>query len=77
MAGKPIWSRLLGFCFLEKGTLAFTFGGTMDKYYFLTHYEIDCLERTLDELIQMYPLVPIAQIESDMIQIQEMLMEEE
>ena len=49
----------------------------MDKYYFLTRYEIDCLERTLDELIQLYPLVPIAQIESDMIEIQVVLLEKE
>jgi len=43
----------------------------MDKYYFLTHYEIDCLERTLEELIQIYPLVPIAQIQADMDEIRE------
>lgn len=43
----------------------------MDKYYFLTRYEIDCLERTLEELIRLYPHVPIAQLESDMVEIQE------
>lgn len=43
----------------------------MDKYYFLTRYEIDCLERTLEELIQFYPLVPVAQIEADMAEIRE------
>lgn len=43
----------------------------MDKYYFLTRYEIDCLERTLEELIQLYPLAPITQIEGDMVEIHE------
>ncbi|HEY8271127.1 MAG TPA: hypothetical protein VIG33_09595 [Pseudobdellovibrionaceae bacterium] len=43
----------------------------MDKYCFLTRYEIECLERTLEEMIQLFPLVPIAQIESDMVEIQE------
>lgn len=41
----------------------------MDRYYFLSRYEIDCLERTIEELTLMYPLVPIAQIESDMVEI--------
>ncbi len=43
----------------------------MSKYYFLSRYEIDCLERTLEELIQFYPLVPVAQIEADMTEIRE------
>lgn len=43
----------------------------MDKYYFLSRYEIDCLERSLEELTQMYPLVPIAQIKADMVEIHE------
>ncbi len=45
----------------------------MDKYYFLTLYEIDCLERTLEELIQMYPLVAIEQIEADMTEIRNVI----
>ncbi len=43
----------------------------MDRHYFLSQYEIDCLERTLEELIQLYPLVPIAEIQTDMAEIQE------
>ncbi len=43
----------------------------MDKYYFLTHYEIDCLERTFEELIRLYPLIPVQQIEADMAEIRE------
>lgn len=46
--------------------MVFTYGGMRDKYYFLTRYEIDCLERTLKELVELYPLVPIVQIEADM-----------
>lgn len=38
----------------------------MDRNYFLTRYEIDCLDRTFEELILMYPLVPPAQIQADM-----------
>jgi hypothetical protein len=43
----------------------------MDKYYFLSKYEIDCLERSLEELIQVYPLIPVAQIKTDMAEIHE------
>lgn len=45
----------------------------MGKYYFLSRYEIDCLERTLDELIQLYPLVPIAEIEADMVEVRHVI----
>ena len=41
----------------------------MDKYYFLSRYEIDCLERSLEELIRLYPYVPIVQIETDITEI--------
>lgn len=47
----------------------------MDKYYFLSRYEIDCLERTLGEVIQLYPHVSIAQIESDIAEIQKNFLE--
>lgn len=43
----------------------------MNKHYFLSRYEIDCLERTLEDLIRLYPLVPVAQIEADMAEIRE------
>lgn len=43
----------------------------MDRNYFLTRYEIDCLDRTLEELILLYPLVPLAQIRADMAEILE------
>lgn len=58
----------LGFCFKEKRILVFTYGGKMDRYYFLSRYEIDCLERTIEEMIQLYPLVPVAQIEADRVE---------
>lgn len=41
----------------------------MNRDYFLTHYETDCLDRTLEELIFLYPLVPPAQILADMLEI--------
>jgi hypothetical protein len=43
----------------------------MSRDYFLSRYEIDCLDRTFEELILMYPFVPPAQIQSDMIEILE------
>ncbi len=43
----------------------------MDRYYFLTLYEIDCLERNLEELILRYPNVSPIQIQRDMAEIQE------
>ena len=71
MAGKLTLKLWLGFCFREKKILVFTYGGTMDRNYFLTRYEIDCLDRTLEELILLYPLVPLAQIRADMAEILE------
>ncbi len=43
----------------------------MDRYYFLSRYEIDCLERNFEELTLIYPLVPPAQIRADMIEVLE------
>jgi hypothetical protein len=45
----------------------------MDKYYFLTRYEIDCLERSIEELILIYPHVPSIQIRQDMIEIRHVI----
>jgi hypothetical protein len=36
-----------------------------------SQYEIDCLERTFEELIRLYPLIPVQQIEADMAEIRE------
>lgn len=41
----------------------------MDRYYFLSRYEIDCLERTFEELIFLYPLVSAEQIRADITEI--------
>ena len=38
----------------------------MDRDYFLSRYEIDCLDCTIEELILIYPLISPAQILADM-----------
>lgn len=37
----------------------------MDRNYFLSRYEIDCLDRTLEELGLLYPNVPLTELEQD------------